>query len=99
MKCICKDSLEFTPALCGLSSVFMQSRIFYFHQQADPNNTGSVGALDAATFMKKSGLKDQVLSQVSCSGMVDCIGFKGSFRPYFSLYQAISQREGERKEI
>ena len=32
--------------------------------QADPNGTGSVGALDAATFLKKSGLKDQVLSQV-----------------------------------
>ena len=39
--------------------------------QADPNGTGSVRALDAATFMKKSGLKDQALSQVSLvqSGM------------------------------
>ena len=39
--------------------------------QADPNGTGNVRALDAAIFMKKSGLKDQVLSQVSLvqSGM------------------------------
>nr|KAG5711748.1 hypothetical protein BaRGS_023512 [Batillaria attramentaria] len=30
----------------------------------DPKGTGSIGALDAATFMKKSGLKDTVLSQI-----------------------------------
>ncbi|KAJ8306406.1 hypothetical protein KUTeg_016951 [Tegillarca granosa] len=35
-----------------------------YYKQADPNNTGSIGALDAATFLKKSGLKDTVLSQV-----------------------------------
>ncbi|XP_052274372.1 epidermal growth factor receptor substrate 15-like 1 isoform X3 [Dreissena polymorpha] len=35
-----------------------------YYRQADPNNTGSVGALDAANFMKKSGLKDNVLSQI-----------------------------------
>ncbi|XP_060559431.1 epidermal growth factor receptor substrate 15-like 1 isoform X3 [Ruditapes philippinarum] len=35
-----------------------------YYRQADPNNTGSLGALDAATFMKKSGLKDNVLSQI-----------------------------------
>lgn len=32
--------------------------------QVDPKSTGSIGALDAATFMKKSGLKDVILSQV-----------------------------------
>ena len=32
--------------------------------QADPGNTGSLGALDAANFMKKSGLNDKALSQV-----------------------------------
>ncbi|XP_053394961.1 epidermal growth factor receptor substrate 15-like 1 isoform X3 [Mercenaria mercenaria] len=35
-----------------------------YYKQADPNNTGSLGALDAANFMKKSGLKDNVLSQI-----------------------------------
>ncbi|XP_052775791.1 epidermal growth factor receptor substrate 15-like 1 isoform X2 [Mya arenaria] len=35
-----------------------------YYRQADPNNTGSVGALDAANFMKKSGVKDNVLSQI-----------------------------------
>ena len=33
--------------------------------QADPNNTGSIGALDAASFLKKSSLSDTTLSQVS----------------------------------
>ena len=27
-----------------------------------------------------------------------CFGFNGPFRQYFSLYRAVSQREGERKE-
>ncbi|KAL4235983.1 hypothetical protein ACF0H5_004371 [Mactra antiquata] len=35
-----------------------------YYRQADPNNTGSLGALDAAKFLKKSGLKDNVLSQI-----------------------------------
>jgi epidermal growth factor receptor substrate 15 len=30
----------------------------------DPNNQGSVGALDAAKFLKKSGLSDAILSKV-----------------------------------
>ena len=32
------------------------------------------------------------------SGLVGCFGFNGPLRQYFSLYRAISQREGERKE-
>jgi len=36
-----------------------------FLLQVDPNNTGSVGAADAAKFLKKSGLSDVVLSKVS----------------------------------
>ncbi|KAK3091928.1 hypothetical protein FSP39_023778 [Pinctada imbricata] len=35
-----------------------------YYKQADPNSTGSIGALDAATFLKKSGLPDTVLSKV-----------------------------------
>ncbi|XP_046331080.2 epidermal growth factor receptor substrate 15-like 1 isoform X1 [Haliotis rufescens] len=35
----------------------------YYHQ-ADPKGTGSVGALDAAIFLKKSKLTDTILSQV-----------------------------------
>ncbi|KAK7503998.1 hypothetical protein BaRGS_00004730 [Batillaria attramentaria] len=35
-----------------------------YYKQVDPKGTGSIGALDAATFMKKSGLKDTVLSQI-----------------------------------
>lgn len=32
--------------------------------KVDPTNQGSVGALDAAKFLKKSGLPDAVLSKV-----------------------------------
>ena len=30
--------------------------------------------------------------------LVGCIGFYGPLRQYFSLYQAVSKREGERGE-
>ena len=30
--------------------------------------------------------------------LVGCFGFNGPLRQYFSLYQAVSQREGEREE-
>ena len=30
--------------------------------------------------------------------LIDCFGFNGPFRQYFSLYRAVSQREGERGE-
>ena len=31
-------------------------------------------------------------------GLVGCFGFNGPLRQYFSLYRAVSQREGEREE-
>ena len=31
--------------------------------------------------------------------MIGYFGFKGYLREYFGLYQAVSQREGERKDI
>ena len=30
--------------------------------------------------------------------LIDCFGFNGPFRQYFSLYRTVSQRQGERKE-
>ena len=44
------------------------------------------------------------LLQALCLGggrvgwLVGCIGFKGPLRQYFSLYRALSQREGDRGE-
>ena len=36
---------------------------------------------------------------VGCFGfLVGCFGFNGPLRQYFSLYRAVSQREGEREE-
>ena len=32
------------------------------------------------------------------SWLVGCFGFNGPLRQYFSLYRAVSQREGEREE-
>ena len=31
-----------------------------------------------------------------CDWLVGCFGFNGPLRQYFSLYRAVSQREGER---
>ena len=33
-----------------------------------------------------------------CGWFVGCFGFNGPLRQYFSLYRAVSQREGEREE-
>ncbi len=35
-----------------------------YHKQADPTGSGAIPAVDAALFLKKSGLSDGVLSQV-----------------------------------
>ena len=35
---------------------------------------------------------------VQLSWLVGCFGFNGPLRQYFSLYRAVSQREGERGE-
>ena len=34
----------------------------------------------------------------SLDWLVGCFGLNGPLRQYFSLYRAVSQREGERKE-
>ena len=41
-----------------------------------------------------------ILAFLSAIGLmlVGCLGLNSSLRQYFSLYRAISQREGERKE-
>ena len=41
------------------------------------------------------GIKAFLLQQ---SWLVGCFGFNGPLRQYFSLYRAVSQREGERGE-
>ena len=35
---------------------------------------------------------------VGLGWLVGCFGFNGPLRQYFSLYRAVSQREGERRE-
>ena len=37
-------------------------------------------------------------NSLSLGWLVGCFGFNGPLRQYFSLYRAVSQREGERKE-
>ena len=39
-----------------------------------------------------------ILLNVGISWLVGCFGLNGPLRQYFSLYRAVSQREGERKE-
>ena len=38
------------------------------------------------------------LTENSFCWLVGCFGFNGPLRQYFSLYRAVSQREGEREE-
>ena len=40
----------------------------------------------------------QLLNCLSFGWLVGCFGFNGPLRQYFSLYRAVSQREGERGE-
>ena len=39
-----------------------------------------------------------ILNPMLLIWLVGCFGFNGPLRQYFSLYRAVSQREGERKE-
>ena len=39
-----------------------------------------------------------VYFSVGSERLVGCFGFNGPLRQYFSLYRAVSQREGEREE-
>ena len=40
----------------------------------------------------------KVFLKVEVGWLVGCCGLNGPLRQYFSLYRAVSQREGERKE-
>ena len=39
-----------------------------------------------------------ILMKTQFGWLVGCFGFNGPLRQYFSLYRAVSQREGERGE-
>ena len=65
------------------------------------NVTGVTGDNDASSAVEKS--HDQPKSAVITNDddkdwLVGCFGFNGPLRQYFSLYRAVSQREGEREE-
>ena len=48
----------------------------------------------------KGAVVEMIMSTVGCDGvwLSGCFGLNGPLRQYFSLYRAVSQREGERKE-
>ena len=47
---------------------------------------------------QKKRMKIAVISRVRIIWLVGYFGLNGPLRQYFSLYRAVSQREGERKE-
>ena len=54
-------------------------------------------------FMEMDGWTDRETGDGRMGGLfvcwlVDCVRLNGPLRQYFSLYRAVSQREGERKE-
>ena len=46
-------------------------------------------------FTKKKKKEVIHLLDISLGWLFGCLGFNGPLRQYFSLYQAVSQREGE----
>ena len=59
---------------------------------------GYTQVVDIDRFTKNPNSKLRVLLWGQGGRLVGCFGFNGPLRQYFSLYQAVSQREGERKE-
>ena len=56
-----------------------------------------------ALFFSKDKSKNNKMSSAAIfvwgfSWLVGCFGLNGPLRQFFSLYRAVSQREGERKE-
>ena len=57
------------------------------------------GDLDIFTLIYPfSSLSPALWETARYSWLVGCFEFNGPLRQYFSLYRAVSQREGERKE-
>ena len=50
------------------------------------------------TSMARTPLEPRKYVEKRVGWLVGCFGFNGPLRQYFSLYQAVSQREGEREE-
>ena len=60
----------------------------------------TLGSFDDKRYLLDDGLSSLALGHyaIKVGWLVGCFGFNGPFRQYFSLYRAVSQREGERKE-
>ena len=43
-------------------------------------------------------ITSELITVFEYSWLVGCFGLNGPLRQYFSLYRAVSQREGEKKE-
>ena len=54
--------------------------------------------LEKAKINALKNLKQLILIQTWVGWLVGCFGLNGPLRQYFSLYRAVSQREGEKKE-
>ena len=70
----------------SINDVFLKKRL-------DSHQT----CMDRLLRLAKQTLK-MLVTLISCQGLVGCFGFNGPLRQYFSLYRAVSQREGEREE-
>ena len=49
-------------------------------------------------FLHKTHIQKNICCDPSLDWLVGSLGFNDPLRQYFSLYQAVSQREGERGE-
>ena len=68
------------------------------------NTDGSFTAAVSKSFLSPLELKSYscrfgiIKGDIYIDWLVGCFGFKGPLRQYFSLFRAVSQREGERGE-
>ena len=72
-------------------SLFLVGRSTRGHSQHKLNDLRIIISL------RKSEFRPTV-ERISLGWLVGCFGFNGPLRQYFSLYRAVSQREGERGE-
>ena len=92
---------EINPLLLKtMTKVFSEPLAPIFQQSINSGKIPKVWKDARVTPLFKKGNKSDPgnYRPVSLTSVVGCFGFNGPLRQYFSLYRAVSQREGEREE-
>ena len=85
-ECIVLGKENLQNSVYELTIINFKCMFFFFHHFYNLKGTASVSSCPQHQTSRKVGW------------LVGCFGFNGPLRQYFSLYRAISQRAGERRE-